>query len=101
MRKVEIVVGFGRGPDLAGFEASVIGGRVLDEIGLAPILEVELQVLQNAGLVAFDGEMVMRLALPDQRAGQLALGQQGIGTDILSLQSRRLLHRDRVVQNKS
>ena len=28
--------------------------------------------------------MVMRLALPNQVVGQLALGQQGIGTDLLA-----------------
>jgi hypothetical protein len=38
--KVEVVVEFGGGPDLAGFDASVIGGRVLHEMRLAAILEV-------------------------------------------------------------
>src|SRR2546429_1223113 len=42
-------------------------------------------IFQNSRLIAFDGEMVMRLALGDQIVGQLALRQQGIGTDLLAL----------------
>ena len=41
--------------------------------------------MQNATLVSFDGEMIMGMTLLDQVVGDLALGQQGIGRDILAL----------------
>ena len=43
MGKVEIVVEFGGRPDFARFQAAVIGRGLLDEMRLAPVLEVELQ----------------------------------------------------------
>src|SRR5207249_10673254 len=54
------------------------------EMRFPAILEIEFQIFQNYRLIAFDGEMVMRLALGDQIVGQLALRQQGIGTDLLA-----------------
>ncbi len=66
MRKVEIGVEFRGGPDFAGFEAAVIGRGMLDEVGLAPLPEVKLQVFEKSRLIAFDGEIVVRLALLDQ-----------------------------------
>jgi len=83
VRKVEVAIEFRGGPDLPRFGASVVGGRMLHEVRLAPLPEVELQVFQNAELVPFNGEIVMRLSLPNQIVGQLALRQQGIATDIL------------------
>jgi hypothetical protein len=41
--------------------------------------------LQNAALISFDGEMIMGMTLLDQVVGDLALGQQSIGRDILAL----------------
>jgi hypothetical protein len=41
--------------------------------------------LQDSGLVSFYSEMVVSLSLCDQILGQLALGQQGIGANILAL----------------
>ncbi len=84
VRKVEIPVQFRRRPDLAGFDASVIARRLLDVVRRAPILEIELQILEKSGLVCFDGEMVMGLALLDQVSGQWALRQQGVGADVLA-----------------
>jgi len=92
--KVEIGVEFGGGPDFARFEASVVGRRILDEMRLAALLEIELQRFENSRLVGFDGEMVMRLALLDQIGGQLALRQQGIGTDLLALDLEGVEQRD-------
>src|SRR2546430_7987062 len=57
---------------------------MLHEMRFPAILEIEFQIFQNSRLIAFDGEMVMRLALGDQIVGQLALRQQGIGTDLLA-----------------
>src|SRR2546430_15312212 len=70
--------------DFSGFYSSVIRGRMLHEMRFPAILEIEFQIFQNSRLIAFDGEMVMRLALGDQIVGQLALRQQGIGTDLLA-----------------
>jgi hypothetical protein len=41
--------------------------------------------LKKTGLVVFDGEVVMSFTLPNQIVGDLALGQQGIGGNILAL----------------
>src|SRR5208283_3411747 len=48
--KVEIGVECGGGPDFAGLDTSVIRGRMLDEVRLAPVLEVELQGLEKSRL---------------------------------------------------
>jgi hypothetical protein len=57
---------------------------MLDEVGLAALVEVELQGFQKSWLVAFDGEVVMRLALLDQIGGEAALREQGIGGDLFA-----------------
>ena len=72
----------------------MVGRRILDEMRLAALLEIELQRFENSRLVGFDGEMVMRLALLDQIGGQLALRQQGIGTDLLALDLEGVEQRD-------
>jgi len=41
--------------------------------------------LKKAGLVVFDGEVVMSLTLPDHIVGNLALVQQGIASNIFTL----------------
>ena len=64
MRKVQVIVQFRGGPDLAGFHSSVIRGRMLHEMRFPTILKIEFQIFQNSWLIAFDGEMVMRLAQP-------------------------------------
>lgn len=84
MREVEVVIEFRGCPDLSGFDSSVIRGRILNEVRLLPIPEVQLKILQNSALVSFDGEMVVGLSLRDQILGQLALRQQGIGAHILA-----------------
>ena len=94
VREVEIVVEFGGGPDFAGFQAAVIGRRLFDEMRLAPVLEVELQVCQQSGLIAFDGERVMRLALLDQIFGEFTLREQGVGGDVLAGNGDGLQQRD-------
>ena len=57
---------------------------MLHEMGLAPLPKVEFQILEKSGLVAFDGEIVMRLALLDQILGPFTLSEQGIGGDVLA-----------------
>ena len=85
VRKVKVAVQFGGGPDLSDFDSSMVGGRILNEIRLLPVLEQQGEVLQNAALVSFDGEMIMGMTLLDQVLGYLALGQQSIGRHILAL----------------
>ncbi len=66
MRKIEITVQFRGRPDLAGFDASVVWRGMLDKMRLAAIPEIELQGFQKTGLISFDREIVVRLALLDQ-----------------------------------
>jgi hypothetical protein len=54
VREVEIGVEFGGGPDFARFQVSVIGRRMLDEMRLTPLLEIELQGFEKSPRVAFD-----------------------------------------------
>lgn len=63
--KVEIAIERAGNPDLSGLDASVfaIDG---DGIGLLARLEVERDVVEQAALVAFDGEVVMRLPVLDR-----------------------------------
>jgi hypothetical protein len=63
-------------------------------MGLPALLEVELQGFEKSGLVAFDGEVVMRLAFLDPIGGEAALGEQGIGTDLLALNVEGIQQRD-------
>jgi hypothetical protein len=51
--KVELAVELHGGPDLPGLDSSVIRGRLLHEMRLSPILEVELQIVENSGPVSF------------------------------------------------
>ena len=85
VRKVQIVVEFGGGPDFADFDATVIRRVALDKIGVLAVFKIERDVLKKTGLVVFDGEVVMSFALANQIVGDLALGQQGIGGNIFAL----------------
>ena len=57
-------------------------------------MEEQIQILQNTGLVSFDGKMVVGLSLRDQILGQLTLRQQGIGANILALNINGIQQRD-------
>ena len=46
---------------------------------------MEGDVLEQGGLVAFAGEVVMGLSVLNQVGGELALGQPRIGGDVLAL----------------
>lgn len=50
-------------------------------VRLFAVLKKEGKVVQKSWLVAFDGEVIMRLSGFDQIRGYLALRQEGIGTD--------------------
>src|SRR5689334_14559989 len=81
MGKVEVVVEFGRSPDLAGFDPAMVGRGDFDEVRLCSIVEEQDEILIQGGLVAFHRKMVMRLAFVDEVGGQLALSMQSIGSD--------------------
>ncbi len=85
MRKVQIAVEFGCGPDFADFDATVIRRVALDKIGVLAVFKIERDVLKKTGLVVFDGEVVMSFTLADQIVGDLALGQQSIGGNLFAL----------------
>ena len=84
VRKVEIVVEFGGGPDFADFDPAVIRRVVLDKIGLLPVLKIECDVFKKPGLVVLDGKVVMSFTF-DQVLCELALSQQGIGGNFFAL----------------
>jgi hypothetical protein len=50
--------------------------------------------LKEAGLVVFDGKVVMSVALVDQVCGDLALSQQGIGGNFFALNIYGIKKRD-------
>lgn len=81
VREVEVVVEYGGGPDLSGFDPPMLGRGVLDEVRFVSILEEAGDILEQCWLVAFDGEVVMRLSVLDQVAGELALSQERIGAN--------------------
>jgi len=92
--EVEVGVEFGGGPDFPGFDPAMIRRVIGDEIGFLSILEIELDILKECGLVAFDREVVMGLTILDQVVGERALGQQGIGRDIFALDLDGIKQRD-------
>ena len=83
--KVKIVVQCAGGPNFPGLDTPVLERGAHHEVRFLSMLEIESHVLQEVGLVAFDGEVVMRLPVLDQIRGELALGQQRIGGDVLAL----------------
>ena len=75
MGKVEIAVERGGRPDIARLDAPVVGRVVHHEVGLFSVLEEQPKVVKQRGLVGFDGEVVVGVALIDQVVGHFALGQ--------------------------
>jgi hypothetical protein len=82
--KVEIPVQCGCRPDLPGLDPPVIRGIVQDKVRLSSVLEEEPDILVERSLILLDGEVVVGLA-PDDVLGDGALGEQGIGGDVLAL----------------
>ena len=85
VRKVQIAVEFGCGPDFADFNPAVIRGVIEDKIGVLAVFKIQCDILKKSGLVVFDGEVVMGFTLLDQILADLALGQQGICGNIFVL----------------
>ena len=70
-----------RGPNLSGLDPPVAEGCGFDEIRGTALFKVTDDVLEQSGLVAFHGEVVVGLPVVDQIRGERALGQEGIGGD--------------------
>jgi len=92
--EVEIAVEFGRGPDVASFDATMMGRIDVDEVRLFSIVEEQHQIVEQRGLVGFDDEVVVGLSLIDQVVGEFALGQKGIGGDISVFKIEAVEERD-------
>ena len=82
--KVDVIVEFGGNPDFPDFDPAMVGWIVGDEVGRLAVLKIELDVGQQAGLIGFDREMVVRLAFGDEVVGERALSQQGIAADVFA-----------------
>jgi hypothetical protein len=65
VRKVQISVEFGCGPDFSDFDPAVVRGLAICKIGLLAVFKVKRYVLKKSGLVVFDGEVIMSVALLD------------------------------------
>ena len=78
--EVEVIVQCGGRPDPSSLDASVRNGRAVNEIRVLSILEMEDDVVQEIGLVAFDGEVIMCLPVLNQIGSERALRQQRIGS---------------------
>ena len=92
--EVEIVVELGCGPDFTGFDPPMFRGGSINEFRFFSVLEVERNVFEETGLVSFDGEVIMGITFLDQVMGDFALGQQGIGGNIPSLDIDGIKERD-------
>jgi hypothetical protein len=74
VRKVQIAVEFGCGPDFADFDAAMVRRVAIGKIRFLPVFKVQGDVLEKSGLVVFYGKVVMRVAFFDQVGGDFALG---------------------------
>jgi hypothetical protein len=71
--KIEVGIERRTAPDAARLDAPVIGGRDFDEVGSCTLLEQQRDSALQPGLVALDGNMIVRLPL-DEIACQRATG---------------------------
>ena len=91
VREGEVLVECRGGPDGAAFDASVAKLGPFLEVGFATFLEVDVEVGQQVGPIALDGEQVVR-ASADEEVGEFGLGEQGSAVKVLlaRLDSRAL-----------
>jgi hypothetical protein len=78
MREVEIVVELGCCPYFSDLYAAMIRGIALNKMRIFCILEMKCDILEETGLVVFDGEVIMGVTILNQIACDLALGQEGV-----------------------
>ena len=79
----QVAVEAGGGPDGAAFEAPVLKGEGLAEVGLAAPCEEQPEVVEQGRLVALGGEYEVGAAVVEE-VGELALGEQGVGGEGLA-----------------
>jgi len=87
--KVEIGIELGSDPDLPCLNSAMVEVNG-DRVRFLAVLEIQGEIFEESGLIAFDGEMVMGLPVFDEVASQEALRQQGVGADGLTLDADRL-----------
>jgi hypothetical protein len=73
VRKVQVVIELGGGPDFSRFNASMVRRIKKDAVWFLAILEEECDVLKDRGLVSLDGEVIVTVAVFDDVFGELAL----------------------------
>ena len=81
--EVEIGIEGRGGPDFSDLDPSVIAVDG-DGVGCWSAAEEQGEIQQQGGLIGFDGKVVVGVSLHHQIVGECALGQQGIGGDILA-----------------
>lgn len=94
VRKVQIAVEFGCGPDFADFDAAMVWRVAIGIIRCLPVFKVQGNVFKKSGLVVFYGKVVMRMAFFDQVGGDFTLGQEGIGGNVFTLNIDGIQQRD-------
>ncbi len=94
MREVQVGVELGGDPDLADFEPAMvaIGGGEIRRVLTGG--KIEGRFFQQMFLITLDGEVVVGPTLFHEIAGELALGEQGIGTDGLAADLDGVQQRD-------
>jgi len=81
MRKVQVVVQCGSGPDFSGFDTPVFTLAGLNEIGrYMLVFKIVGGLFEQFGLITLGGEMVVCPAF-DQVIGQFTLSEQRVGGD--------------------
>lgn len=65
-------------------------GRIVDVVGFFPVEEKQCDVFKERGLVCFNGEVIVGLALQDQVIGEAAPGEKSVGSDNLALDVERI-----------
>ena len=86
MGEGEVIVECRGGPDGAAFDASVAKLSPFLEVGFAAFSEVDVEVGQQVGPIALDGEQEVR-ASADEEVGELCLGEQGSAVKVLPARS--------------
>jgi hypothetical protein len=82
MREVQVVIERGGNPDVARFDATMVGTIESAVIRFAiQVIKMETDRFEQLLLVAFDRKVIVGVALLDEVSGQFALGQQGVGRD--------------------
>ena len=79
----QVAVEPGGGPDGAAFEAPVLEGEGLAEVGFAAAVEEQPEVVEQGRLVALGGEHEVGAAGAEE-VGELAPGEQGVGGEGLA-----------------